>query len=102
MDARFRTSTVKSVGGSRGDVFVAPGRCDVRPRCQSVTAFQRWTCVNDVVGVVDHFTRNYEGGGVWYVVGGPSLFTLSQYAGAYPECPGIPIEPRSYLGESLR
>ena len=63
-------STVKSVGVSTGNVFMTPGRCDMRPYYRSVSAFQRWTCVDDVVGVVDHLTRDYEGGGGWYVVRG--------------------------------
>ena len=62
-------ASVRSVDGSRGDVLVAPGLCDVRSHCRSVSAFQRWTCVDDVLGVVDHFARNYGGGEVWYVVG---------------------------------
>ena len=42
LDARVRkrrVSTIKSVDGSRGDVFVAPGRFYVWPRCRSVSAF---------------------------------------------------------------
>ena len=52
-------------------MFLAPGQCNVRPRCRSVSAFKRLTCVGVAVGVVDYFAENYEGGGVWYVVGGP-------------------------------
>ena len=81
-------------------------------------------CTDVVVGVVDHFARvgvpvyllrNYEGGGVWYVVGGPcwspplclfsfyifSFSALSYYAGTHPECPGISTELRNYLDGSL-
>ena len=36
-----------------------------------MSAVQKWTCVNVVVDVLGHSARNYEGGGVWYVVGGP-------------------------------
>ena len=56
-------STIRGVGGSRVDVFAVPGRCDVRFRCRSVSVFQTWTCVDAVVGDVDHFARNYDGGG---------------------------------------
>ena len=35
-----------------------------------MSAVQKWTGVNVVVGVVGHYARNYEGGGVWYVVEG--------------------------------
>ena len=52
-------------------MFVVPGRCDVRPRCRSLGVFQKWACVNVVVDVVGHSARNYGGGGVQYVVGGP-------------------------------
>ena len=45
-------------------MFVALGRCNVRPRCPSVSAVQKWTCVDVVDGVVGHSARNYEGGGV--------------------------------------
>ena len=59
---------------------MAPGRRDVPPRCPSVSVFQKWACVDVDVGVVGHSARNYEGGGVWYVVGRPYLsppFSLS-------------------------
>ena len=49
-------------------MFVAPGRCDVQSRCRSVSVFQKWACVDVIVGVVGYSARNYEGGGVWYVV----------------------------------
>ena len=65
-DANVRkrhVSTIQGVGGSRVDVFAVPGRCDIRSRCRSVSVFQTWTCVDVVVGDVDHFARNYDGGG---------------------------------------
>ena len=71
MDTRVRkryVSAVRSVGGSRADVFVAPGQCNVRPRCRSLSAFQRWTCVDDVVGAVDHVCAELRGR--WGVVRG--------------------------------
>ena len=52
-------------------MFGAPGRCDMPPRCRSVSVFQKWAYVDVVIGVVGHSARNYEDGGVWYVVGGP-------------------------------
>ena len=87
---------------------MAPGRCDVQSRCRSVSVFQKWACADVVVGAVGHSTRNYEDGGVWYVVGGTfrsppfvfPLFPLSQYAGTYPECSEMSIEPRKCLDES--
>ena len=89
-------------------MFVAPGQCDVRLRCRSVSVFQKWMCADVVVGVMGHSARNYEGDGVWYVVGGPCrstpfpfpLSTLSQHVGTYLECSGMSIEPRNYLDGS--
>ena len=52
-------STISGVGGSKADVLVIPGRCDVRSHCSSVSMSPSWTYVNVVVVVVDHFTRNY-------------------------------------------
>ena len=44
VDAHVRkrhVSTIRDVGGSRiDDVYVVPGRCDVRSRCHSVSVFQ--------------------------------------------------------------
>ena len=69
-------STVRGVGGSRVDVFVVPGRCDVRSCCRSVSVFQIWTCVDVVVGLVDHFARDYDGVGcdTWSGVRAGRLF----------------------------
>ena len=54
-------STIKGVGGSRVDVFVVPGRCDVRSRCRSVSVSLSRTSLNVVVVVVDHFVRDFDG-----------------------------------------
>ena len=65
MDAHDRerhVSIIRGVGGFRVDVFVIPGRCDVRPRCRQGSVFHSWTCVNVVVVVLDYFTRDCDDG----------------------------------------
>ena len=59
-------STIGCVVGSRVDMFVVPGQCNLQSRCRLVSLFQSWTCV-DVVVVVDPLVQDYDGGkcGTW-------------------------------------
>ena len=53
MDAHVwkrHVSTIRGAGESRFDVFMVPGRCDVRSRYRSVSVFQSWTRVDVVLG----------------------------------------------------
>ena len=50
---------IRSVDESRVDVFVVPGQFHLRSRCRLVHVFQSSTRVDVVVGVADHFGRDY-------------------------------------------
>ena len=73
-----------------------------------MSVFQKWACVDVVVSVVGHSAWNYEGGGVWYVDGGPcrspplsiSLVSLVPVRGDVSGVLRNTVEPRNYLDGS--